>query len=75
MTLSNDDFVMISTLLSSEMGKYNKKLVYLEKTLKKILKRKKVDDSWMSYDELAKNIVVLSGDEYYRDFNIVRMTE
>lgn len=73
MTLSNEDFVMISTLLSSEMDKYNKKLVYLEKALKKALRSKKVDDSWMSYDELAKNIIVLSGDEYYRDFNISRV--
>ena len=38
-------------------------------------KKKRIDDSWMSYDELSKNIIALSGDEYYRDFNIVRMNE
>ncbi|HHX99103.1 TPA: hypothetical protein GX533_00225 [Candidatus Dojkabacteria bacterium] len=72
MTLSKEDFVMISTLLACELEKYEKQIKNLEKIVKKSVK-KKVDDSWMSYEELSKNIVELSGDEYNRDFNITRM--
>ena len=72
MTLSKEDFVMISTLLACEFEKYEKQIKNLEKIVKKSVK-KKVDDSWMSYEELSKNIVELSGDEYNRDFNITRM--
>ncbi|MBP8978920.1 hypothetical protein KBG23_00365 [Candidatus Dojkabacteria bacterium] len=73
MTLSKEDFVMISTLLACELEKYEKQIKNLEKIVKKSVK-KKVDDSWMSYEELSKNIVELSGDEYNRDFNITRMS-
>ena len=52
------------------MSEYNKRFTNVEKLIKKLGKKRKIDDSWMSYDELSKNIVELSGDEYYRDFNI-----
>lgn len=75
MRLSNEDYVMISQIINTEINHLNDKLSKFENILKRSLKTKRIDDSWMSYDELAKNIVALSGDEYYRDFNIVRMTE
>jgi len=75
MRLSNEDYVMISRIMNFEMERFNKKLNELEKALKISVKSRKNDKNWMSYDELAKNIVALSGDEYYRDFNIVRMAE
>ena len=75
MRLSNEDYVMISQIINTEINHLNDKLSKFENILKRSLKTRRIDDSWMSYDELAKNIVALSGDEYYRDFNIVRMTE
>lgn len=73
MRLSNEDYVMISRIMNIEMERFNKKLNELEKAMKISVRSRKSDESWMSYDELAKNIVALSGDEYYRDFNIVRV--
>jgi len=75
MKLSNDDYVMISKIINTEISGLDQKLSKFENILKKSLKKKRIDDSWMSYDELSKNIIALSGDEYYRDFNIVRMNE
>ncbi len=76
MTLSKEDFAMISTLLACEFKKYDMQIKNLEKIVKQYVKGKKgVDDSWMSYQELAENIVALSGEEINRDFNIVRMNE
>ncbi|HQC39494.1 MAG TPA: hypothetical protein PK804_02470 [Candidatus Dojkabacteria bacterium] len=75
MRLSNEDYVMISQIVNTEIYHLNEKLSKFENILKKSLKKKRIDDSWMSYDELSKNIIALSGDEYYRDFNIVRMNE
>ncbi len=66
---------MISQIVNTEIYHLNEKLSKFENILKKSLKKKRIDDSWMSYDELSKNIIALSGDEYYRDFNIVRMNE
>ena len=73
MRLSNEDYVMISQIVNTEIYHLNEKLSKFENILKKSLKKKRIDDSWMSYDELSKNIIALSGDEYYRDFNIVRV--
>ncbi|HPR92036.1 hypothetical protein KBB69_02895 [Candidatus Dojkabacteria bacterium] len=75
MRLSNEDYLMISQIVNTEIYHLNEKLSKFENILKKSLKKKRIDDSWMSYDELSKNIIALSGDEYYRDFNIVRMNE
>lgn len=76
MTLSKEDFAMISTLLACEFKRYDRQIKNLEKIVKEYTKNKKrVDDSWMSYEELSKNIVALAGDEFNRDFNIVRMNE
>lgn len=75
MRLSNEDYVMITKIMNIEMERFNRKLNKLEKSMRKSFTKRKNEDCWMSYDELAKNIVALSGDEYYRDFNIVRMTE
>jgi len=66
---------MISQIVNTEIYHLNEKLSKFENILKKSLKKKRIDDSWMSYDELSKNIIALSGEEYYRDFNIVRMNE
>ncbi len=73
MRLSNEDYLMISQIVNTEIYHLNEKLSKFENILKKSLKKKRIDDSWMSYDELSKNIIALSGDEYYRDFNIVRV--
>ena len=73
MRLSNEDYVMISQIINTQINHLNEKLNKFENILKKSLKKKRIDDSWMSYDELSKNIIALSGDEYYRDFNIVRV--
>lgn len=75
MRLSNEDYLMISQIVNTEIYHLNEKLSKFENILKKSLKKKRIDDSWMSYDELSKNIIALSGEEYYRDFNIVRMNE
>ena len=75
MRLSNEHYLMISQIVNTEIYHLNEKLSKFENILKKSLKKKRIDDSWMSYDELSKNIIALSGDEYYRDFNIVRMNE
>lgn len=73
MRLSNEDYLMISQIINTQINHLNEKLSKFENILKKSLKKKRIDDSWMSYDELSKNIIALSGDEYYRDFNIVRV--
>ena len=73
MRLSNEDYLMISQIVNTEIYHLNEKLSKFENILERSLKKKKIDDSWMSYDELSKNIIALSGDEYYRDFNIVRV--
>ena len=73
MRLSNEDYLMISQIVNTEIYHLNEKLSKFENILKKSLKKKRIDDSWMSYDELSKNIIALSGDECYRDFNIVRV--
>jgi len=73
MRLSNEDYLMISQIVNTEIYHLNEKLSKFENILKKSLKDRKIDDSWMSYDELSRNIIALSGDEYYRDFNITRV--
>ena len=73
MRLTYEDITIISDIIKKSMSEYDKRFTNVEKLIKKLTKRRKVDDSWMSYDELSKNIVELSGDEYYRDFNISRM--
>ena len=75
MRLSNEDYVMISQIINTQINHLNEKLSKFENILERSLKKKKIDDRWMSYDELSKNIIALSGDEYYRDFNKVRMNE
>ena len=74
MRLSNDDIIVISDIFKKSMSEYDKKFENVEKLLKRLTKKRLVDDSWMSYDELSKNIIELSGDEYYKDFNISRMS-
>lgn len=74
MTLSKEDFAMISTLLACEFKRYDMQIKSLEKIVKQYVKNnRRVDDSWMSYEELSKNIIALTGDEFNRDFNIVRV--
>ena len=73
MRLTYEDITIISDIIKRSMSEYDKRFTNVEKLIKKLTKRRKVDDSWMSYDELSKNIVELSGEEYYRDFNISRM--
>lgn len=76
MTLSKEDFAMISTLLTCEFKRYDRQIKSLEKIVKQYVKNnRRVDDSWMSYEELSKNIIALTGDEFNRDFNIVRVNE
>ncbi len=71
MILSKEDLMIISNLLSTKLETYDKRFLKMEKKLLKLSKKKQTDN--MTYDEMAKNIVALSGDEYYRDFNIVRI--
>jgi len=73
MRLTYEDITIISDIVKKNMSEYNKRFTNVEKLIKELTKKKVIDDSWMSYDELSKNIVELSGDEYYRDFNITRM--
>jgi len=73
MKLTYEDITIISDIVKKNMSEYNKRFTNVEKLIKELTKKKVIDDSWMSYDELSKNIVELSGDEYYRDFNITRM--
>ena len=73
MRLTYEDITIISDIIKKSMSEYDKRFTNVEKLIKKLTKKRKIDDSWMSYEELSKNIVELSGDEYYRDFNISRM--
>ncbi|MGI6484528.1 MAG: hypothetical protein ACOX0R_02815 [Candidatus Dojkabacteria bacterium] len=73
MRLTYEDITIILDIIKRSMSEYDKRFTNVEKLIKKLTKKRKIDDSWMSYDELSKNIVELSGDEYYRDFNISRM--
>ncbi len=73
MRLSYQDITIISDIIKQNMSEYDKRFTNVENLIKKISKKRTIDDSWMSYDELSKNIIALSGDEYYRDFNIVRV--
>jgi len=73
MRLTYEDITVISDIVKKNMSEYDKRFTNVEKLIKKLGKKRTIDDSWMSYDELSKNIVELSGDEYYRDFNISRM--
>ena len=73
MGLTYEDITIISDIVKKNMSEYDKKFSNVEKLIKGLTKKKVIDDSWMSYDELSKNIVELSGDEYYRDFNITRV--
>ena len=74
MRLTYEDITIISDIVKKNMSEYNKRFTNVEKLIKGLTKKKVIDDSWMSYDELSKNIVELSGDEFYRDFNISRMS-
>ena len=73
MRLTYEDITIISDIVKKNMSEYDKRFTNVEKLIKKLTKKRKIDDSWMSYEELSKNIVELSGEEYYRDFNISRM--
>ena len=53
MRLSNEDYLMISQIVNTEIYHLNEKLSKFENILKKF-KEKRIDDSWMSYDELSK---------------------
>lgn len=73
MRLTYEDITIISDIVKKNMSEYSRRFTNVEKLIKGLTKKKVIDDSWMSYDELSKNIIELSGDEYYRDFNITRM--
>ena len=73
MRLTYEDITIISDIVKKNMSEYDKRFTNVEKKKKKLTKKRKIDDSWMSYEELSKNIVELSGEEYYRDFNISRI--
>ena len=73
MRLTYEDITIISDIIKKSMSEYDKRFTNVEKLIKKLTKKRKIDDSWMSYEELSKNIVELSGEEYYRDFNISRI--
>ncbi len=75
MRLSYEDITIISDIIRQNMSEYEKRFTDVERLIKRLAKKKINDDSWMSYDELAKNIVELSGGEIYRDFNITRMNK
>ena len=73
MRLTYEDITIISDIVKKNMSEYDKRFTKVEKLIKKRTKKRKIEDSWMSYEELSKNIVELSGEEYYRDFNISRI--
>jgi len=73
MRLTYEDITIISDIVKKNMSEYDKRFTNVEKLIKKLTKKRNIDDSWMSYEELSKNIVELSGEEYYRDFNISRI--
>lgn len=73
MKLSKSDLLVISSIFNANLAMYDKRFRKIEKILSKLSKEKSVKCDEMTYDELAKNIVKLTGDEFYtRDFNIVR---
>lgn len=73
MKLSKSDLLVISSIFNANLAMYDKRFRKIEKILSKLSKEKSVKYDEMTYDELAKNIVKLTGDEFYtRDFNIVR---
>lgn len=73
MKLSKSDLLVISSIFNANLAMYDKRFRNIEKILSKLSKEKPAKLKEMTYDELAKNIVKLTGDEFYtRDFNIVR---
>lgn len=73
MKLSKSDLLVISSIFNANLAMYDKRFRNIEKILSKLSKEKPAKSEEMTYDELAKNIVKLTGDEFYtRDFNIVR---
>lgn len=73
MKLSKSDLLVISSIFNANLAMYDKRFRNIEKILSKLSKEKPAKMEEMTYDELAKNIVKLTGDEFYtRDFNIVR---
>lgn len=73
MKLSKSNLLVISSIFNANLAMYDKRFRNIEKILSKLSKEKPVKSEEMTYDELAKNIVKLTGDEFYtRDFNIVR---
>jgi|GEM_PF-1303799 enoyl reductase-like protein len=74
MKLSETDFLVISSIVNASLAEYDKRFRKIEKMLKRISKAPELDVGDMTYDELAKNIVKLTGEEFYtRDFNITEM--
>ena len=74
MKLSETDFLVISSIVNASLAEYDKRFRKIEKMLKRISKTSELDVGDMTYDELAKNIVKLTGEEFYtRDFNLTEM--
>ena len=74
MKLSEADFLVISSIVNANLAEYDKRFKKIEKMLKRISNSTELDMADMTYDELAKNIVKLTGEEFYtRDFNITEM--
>ncbi len=74
MKLSETDFLVISSIVNASLAEYDKRFRKIERMLKRMSKTSELDVGDMTYDELAKNIVKLTGEEFYtRDFNITEM--
>lgn len=70
MKLTQGDFLVISNIFNANLSDYEKRFEHIEKMLNEISKGRKMSNDCMTYDEMTKNIVKLSGDEYNRDFHI-----
>ncbi len=75
MTLSKSDLLVISSIFNANLAVYDKRFQKMEKILEKISHEKHFKQTKnMTYDELAKNIIEITGEEFYtRDFNITRV--
>ncbi|MGI5898004.1 MAG: hypothetical protein ACOX6Q_02485 [Candidatus Dojkabacteria bacterium] len=75
MTLSKSDLLVISSIFNANLATYDKRFKKIEKILEKISREENTEKyKQMTYDELAKNIVQITGEEFYtRDFNITKM--
>ena len=54
MRLTYEDITIISDIVKKNMSEYNKRFTNVEKLIKGLGQKRKIDDSWMSYESFLR---------------------